>query len=260
MATEPSMLARVLLAGGAVAFLASAKNAPRTVISELTAYQAGTATGPAELVGPPCSPQQPNCPDASNSPYTYGVVQVQVTAAGGRLTAVQATQLPPDGEPANSTYGPSGAQHSRDLSNFAAPILQQEALQAQNANIQTVSGATFTSYGFIQSLQAALNQLNGGGCSSSVPSPGGGSGSGYWEVASDGGLFTFGSAGFYGSMGGQRLNAPIVGMAPTPDGHGYWEVASDGGIFNFGDAGFFGSMGGQRLNQPVVGIAVVPSG
>jgi len=65
-------------------------------------------------------------------------------------------------------------------------------------------------------------------------------------VASDGGVFSFGNAGFHGSMGGKPLNAPIVSMAPTSDGAGYWEVASDGGIFNFGDATFHGSMGGRR--------------
>ncbi len=88
-----------------------------------------------------------------------------------------------------------------------------------------------------------------------VPSP-----SGYWEVASDGGIFAFGDAAFYGSMGGQPLNKPVVGIAATPDGHGYWEVASDGGIFAFGDAAFYGSMGGQPLNKPVVGIAATPDG
>jgi hypothetical protein len=56
-------------------------------------------------------------------------------------------------------------------------------------------------------------------------------------------------------MGGKPLNAPIVGIAATPDGGGYWEVASDGGVFNYGDAGFSGSMGGTPLNQPVVGAA-----
>ena len=58
-------------------------------------------------------------------------------------------------------------------------------------------------------------------------------GKGYWEVASDGGLFAFGDAAFYGSMGGQPLNKPIVGMTATPTGKGYWEVASDGGLFAF---------------------------
>ena len=76
---------------------------------------------------------------------------------------------------------------------------------------------------------------------------------GYWEVASDGGIFAFGTANFYGSMGGKPLNKPIVGMAATPDGGGYWEVASDGGIFAFGDAQFYGSMGGKPLNEPIVG-------
>ena len=43
-------------------------------------------------------------------------------------------------------------------------------------------------------------------------------------------------------MGGQRLNAPVVGIAATPNGRGYWEVAADGGIFAFGAAGFFGNV------------------
>ena len=55
-------------------------------------------------------------------------------------------------------------------------------------------------------------------------------------------------------------NAPVVGIAATPDGKGYWQVASDGGVFNFGDAPFYGSMGGQRLNAGVVGMAATPDG
>ncbi len=57
------------------------------------------------------------------------------------------------------------------------------------------------------------------------------SGNGYWLVASDGGVFSFGDADFYGSTGAIRLNSPIVGIAPTPTGKGYWMVASDGGVF-----------------------------
>ena len=56
-------------------------------------------------------------------------------------------------------------------------------------------------------------------------------GKGYWEVHSDGGVFSFGDAHFYGSMGGAHLNKPVVGVAPTGDGKGYWLVASDGGVF-----------------------------
>jgi hypothetical protein len=85
-------------------------------------------------------------------------------------------------------------------------------------------------------------------------------GAGYWMVAADGGIFAFGDAQFYGSMGGTPLNQPIVGMAATPDGRGYWMVAADGGIFAFGDARFYGSMGGTPLNQPIVGMAATPDG
>ena len=80
-------------------------------------------------------------------------------------------------------------------------------------------------------------------------------GNGYWLVASDGGIFTFGDAHFYGSTGGIHLNQPIVGMQATPRGQGYWLVARDGGIFTFGDAKFFGSTGAIHLNQPIVGMA-----
>ncbi len=84
--------------------------------------------------------------------------------------------------------------------------------------------------------------------------------SSYWMVASDGGIFSYGDAGFYGSTGGMPLNKPVVGMAPTPSGHGYWLVASDGGIFSYGDAGFYGSTGGMPLNKPIVGMAATPDG
>ena len=84
--------------------------------------------------------------------------------------------------------------------------------------------------------------------------------SGYWEVGADGGVFAFGTAGYYGSMGGRALDAPVVGLAATPTGAGYWEVASDGGVFAFGAARYFGSMGGQPLDAAVVGLAATPTG
>jgi hypothetical protein len=81
---------------------------------------------------------------------------------------------------------------------------------------------------------------------------------GYFETASDGGIFTF-NAPYAGSTGGTPLAAPVVGMAEDPCTGGYWEVASDGGIFSF-NAPFYGSMGGKPLNKPVVGIAAYRSG
>jgi len=85
-------------------------------------------------------------------------------------------------------------------------------------------------------------------------------GSGYWQVASDGGIFSFGDAQSLGSTGGTVLAQPIVGMAATPSGRGYWLVASDGGIFAFGDATFQGSTGKVALTRPIVGMASTPSG
>jgi len=86
--------------------------------------------------------------------------------------------------------------------------------------------------------------------------------SAYWVVASDGGVFSFGGAPFYGSTGNIVLNKPMVAMAPTSpvDSGGYREVASDGGIFAYGDAGFYGSTGNLILNKPVVGMAPTGDG
>jgi beta-lactamase family protein len=84
-------------------------------------------------------------------------------------------------------------------------------------------------------------------------------GGGYWLVASDGGIFSYGDAGFHGSTGGLVLAQPIVAMAADPATGGYWLVASDGGVFAF-DAPYDGSEGGQPLNQPIVGMAATPDG
>ena len=78
-------------------------------------------------------------------------------------------------------------------------------------------------------------------------------------AASDGGVFAEGAAPFAGSMGGTRLNAPIVGVAVTPSSTGYWLVASDGGVFSFGDAAFFGSWA-EQADAPIVAMAASPTG
>lgn len=84
-------------------------------------------------------------------------------------------------------------------------------------------------------------------------------GRGYWLVAADGGIFSFGDAAFLGSTGAIRLNRPIVGMASTPNGGGYWLVASDGGVFDYGDAPFRGSLGDTVQPTRIVGIADGPA-
>jgi peptidoglycan hydrolase-like protein with peptidoglycan-binding domain len=85
-------------------------------------------------------------------------------------------------------------------------------------------------------------------------------GKGYWLVAADGGVFTFGDAPFFGSMGGVVLAQAVVGITASTDGGGYRMVAADGGIFDFGDAAFYGSGSGGPLTAPVVGMASRPGG
>ena len=80
----------------------------------------------------------------------YGPVQVEVVVAGGKITDVVALQLPT-------------GRRSGQISQYSAPILHDEAVQAQSAKIDLVSGATYTSDAYAQSLQAAIDQagLNG---------------------------------------------------------------------------------------------------
>ncbi len=83
----------------------------------------------------------------SNAPNKYGDVQVQLTTSGGRITRVAALRLP------------SADGRSLQISSFAGPQLAQQALAAQSANIDGVSGATYTSESYKTSLQSALDQL-----------------------------------------------------------------------------------------------------
>ena len=82
---------------------------------------------------------------------------------------------------------------------------------------------------------------------------------GYRLIASDGGTFAFGEAAFYGSMGGHRLEAPVVAGAADPATGGYLETGADGGVFAFASE-YVGSMGGRRLAAPIVGMAATPDG
>ena len=75
----------------------------------------------------------------------YGDVQVQITVQGKHLADVEAVQMP------------SSHQRSQDISQQAAPLLRQEALQVQSAQIDLLSGATFTSESYAESLQSALD-------------------------------------------------------------------------------------------------------
>ncbi|WP_329069906.1 FMN-binding protein [Streptomyces sp. NBC_01429] len=76
----------------------------------------------------------------------YGTVQVSATVRAGKLTAVKILQAP------------SGDGHSRRIADYAVPRLNQEALAAHSAHIDSVSGASYTSQGYIDSLQSALDK------------------------------------------------------------------------------------------------------
>ncbi|HET9773083.1 MAG TPA: metallophosphoesterase [Acidimicrobiia bacterium] len=79
---------------------------------------------------------------------------------------------------------------------------------------------------------------------------------GYWMYAADGGIFSFGSAGYHGPVGNQGRD--IAGMAVTPSGNGYWMADDDGDVFAAGDARIFG----QRASglDDVAAFAARPQG
>ncbi|MEO3775658.1 FMN-binding protein [Micromonospora sp. B11E3] len=83
--------------------------------------------------------------DGSVAQTRWGPVQVRITVSGGRITEVTAVQVP------------DGNFRDRQINGYAVPILRQQALAAQSARIDTVSGATVTSDGYRESLQAAID-------------------------------------------------------------------------------------------------------
>ena len=138
------------------------------------AGQTGAASGASSSAAPQVTPQStsqaqsgaqaPSTPQAQSTPQArgtalktgrysgpvvqipFGNVQVQITVQGGKIVDVQPIQLP------------TAHMMSQQIGQYAAPILRQEALQAQSAQIDLVSGATYTSEAYAQSLQGALDQ------------------------------------------------------------------------------------------------------
>jgi uncharacterized protein with FMN-binding domain len=120
-----------------------------------TVAQAPAVPGPtAQAGGATPAPSASSAGSATSGTKTYtgsvaqtrwGPVQVTVTVANGKITDV-----------AIPVY-PSGNGRDQEINAYALPILRQETLSAQNANINTVSGATVTSDGYLESLQAALD-------------------------------------------------------------------------------------------------------
>ncbi len=117
----------------------------------VAATQAPSATAPPTSSTRPTSPT--SAPTALRSavgpsePFGYGAIAVKVTVRGSRIVAVSVASLQ------------TAESYSQSIASQADPILTSEALSAQSGNIQSVSGASYTSQGFIQSLQAALGDL-----------------------------------------------------------------------------------------------------
>jgi len=116
----------------------------------------GTTSGTTAAPGASATNTQSGAAPAAAAPVVivgntvqtrYGPVQVSVTFTGKTITAVQALQVP------------GGHQESVMINNYAAPILAQEAVAANSAKIDTVSGATFTSQAYKTSLQSAIDLL-----------------------------------------------------------------------------------------------------
>jgi peptidoglycan hydrolase-like protein with peptidoglycan-binding domain len=83
---------------------------------------------------------------------------------------------------------------------------------------------------------------------------------GYWLASDDGAVRSYGTATFFGSLGGTKPVQPIVAIAALPSGAGYWLAAADGGVFAFGAAPFLGSLAGRHLVSPIAAMAATPSG
>ena len=166
------VMAVVIATVGGLALLLTFKTSPsgvkRVAITPIGQQPAATApptngsTAPGATTpetSPPTSPTQGSAPTTGTSGAAksydgqvvsnqYGDVQVRVVLQGGRIVDVQALTLPTD------------RRRSAEISQYAEPLLRQEVLQAQSAQIDLVSGASYTSDSYAQSLQSALDQAH----------------------------------------------------------------------------------------------------
>jgi len=127
VSTPPAAISSPNESASAPAVAPSASSSPSTEPSSGTASSAGTVTGAA-------------------ADTMYGPVQVQITVKNGKVTAAQAVEYP-ENDP-----------RDQQINSYAIPALNQETVAASSAKIDMISGATYTSQGYITSLQSALDQ------------------------------------------------------------------------------------------------------
>ena len=131
---------------GSVALPAVASVAgPPAAENPPTGPTAPTSTGPTSTSATKTAPGAVQTVDGPAVETGYGPIQVRLTVRAGRILTATATDYP-------ESAGPS-----RSINHRAVPVLQAETVSAQGARIDAVSGATYTSAGYVSSLQAALD-------------------------------------------------------------------------------------------------------
>ena len=127
--------------------------APATTTTTTTAPRAGGSTPPPTTAGVPtttttAAPSAARSATGTAANYSYGILSVKVSVSGTNITNISIASIDDGGNP-RSAY----------IDQASLPLLEQQALSAQSANIQGVSGASYTTAGFEQSLQSALSKL-----------------------------------------------------------------------------------------------------
>lgn len=132
---------------------ANAETTPATTTTTPPSSATSTASSTIPSTSPSTSTSSSNLSATKSATgdvvnYNYGTLSVSVSVAGTKITDVQIAAL-----------NDGGNFRSESIDQQAVPILEQKVLRAQSANIQSVSGASYTSAGFEQSLQSALTKL-----------------------------------------------------------------------------------------------------
>jgi uncharacterized protein with FMN-binding domain len=134
-------------AGAASSAVAQLPATPATPVSPVSPGS-GSRPGPSTKSGSSAGTSGPASYTGTAADTRWGPVQVQITVSGGKISASRAVQYP------------QGTSRDAQINGSALPVLDQEVLQQQSASIDTVSGATVTSDGYLQSLQSAIDQAH----------------------------------------------------------------------------------------------------
>ncbi|MES2169964.1 MAG: FMN-binding protein [Actinomycetota bacterium] len=139
----------------AAASFAAQENASTASSSTTSSPSATPSVSPTSTPSATPSASAPAAASAASGTYTgasestpFGNVQVQIVVSAGKITDVKALQLTDQGG------------RSVEISNYAAPILRSEVLKAQSAKVQNVSGATYTTEGYVSSAQSAIDKAH----------------------------------------------------------------------------------------------------